>query len=191
MFHYYQNTKMNYNSHINRLWILLTIIVISSCHKPQARKPKQHSTTNFYKELIENSKKLNKREDNIIKYYIATDTVHTYQISPKGFWFYYDKKNTVASDQPKTGDIVKILYDIRDIENKILYSKEELGAKELKIDRQDFIPALHDGIKLMKKGEIITFVIPSYRAFGVAGDQNRIGINQTIKSTVTLLDIKK
>jgi FKBP-type peptidyl-prolyl cis-trans isomerase FkpA len=42
----------------------------------------------------------------------------------------------------------------------------------------------------MKIGEIITFVIPSYNAFGVSGDGNKIGVNQTIKSTVTLLNIK-
>mgnify|MGYP006000872543 FL=1 len=43
----------------------------------------------------------------------------------------------------------------------------------------------------MKIGETITFVIPSYRAFGLVGDENKIGINQTIKSTVTLKSIKQ
>ena len=40
------------------------------------------------------------------------------------------------------------------------------------------------------KGETITFVIPSYRAFGVTGDGNKIAVNQPIQSTVTLIDIK-
>ena len=39
-------------------------------------------------------------------------------------------------------------------------------------------------------GETIIFVIPSYNAFGISGDGNRIGINQSIKSTVTLISIK-
>jgi len=43
----------------------------------------------------------------------------------------------------------------------------------------------------MKVGEIITFVIPSYTAFGISGDGNKIGINQSIKSTVTLININK
>jgi len=42
----------------------------------------------------------------------------------------------------------------------------------------------------MKVGETITFVIPSYSAFGITGDGNKIGINQSIKSTVTLINIK-
>ena len=43
----------------------------------------------------------------------------------------------------------------------------------------------------MKLGEIITFVIPSYRAFGLVGDEHKIGINKTIKSTVKLIKIIK
>jgi FKBP-type peptidyl-prolyl cis-trans isomerase FkpA len=42
----------------------------------------------------------------------------------------------------------------------------------------------------MKIGETITFVIPSYSAFGIIGDGHKIGINQSIKSTVTLINIK-
>ena len=73
----------------------------------------------------------------------------------------------------------------------MLYSKESLGVKKYKIDKEDFISGLQKGIKFMKVGEIITFVIPSYYAFGIAGDGNKIEVNQTIKSTVKLLNIKK
>jgi FKBP-type peptidyl-prolyl cis-trans isomerase len=43
----------------------------------------------------------------------------------------------------------------------------------------------------MKVGETIKFVIPSHNAFGVVGDENRIGMNQSLISTVTLINIKK
>ncbi|SOS55555.1 Gliding motility lipoprotein precursor GldI [Tenacibaculum finnmarkense] len=78
-------------------------------------------------------------------------------------------------------------YDISDINGHIIYQKQE---RTYKVDQEDFIPALQDGIKLMKKGEIITFVIPSYRAFGVIGDGKKIMVNQPIQSTVTLIEIK-
>ena len=41
----------------------------------------------------------------------------------------------------------------------------------------------------MKEGETVTFVIPFYNAFGIAGDSNKIGINTSIKSKVTLIKI--
>ncbi len=58
------------------------------------------------------------------------------------------------------------------------------------VDKEDFISGIQKGIKLMKVGETIIFVIPSYNAFGISGDGNKIGINKTIKSKVTLLNIK-
>ena len=41
----------------------------------------------------------------------------------------------------------------------------------------------------MKTGETITFVLPFYNAFGIIGDGKKIGINKSIKSTVTLIKI--
>jgi len=57
------------------------------------------------------------------------------------------------------------------------------------VDQEDFISGIQQGIKLMKVGETVIFVIPSYNAFGILGDGNKIGMHTTIKSKVTLLNI--
>ena len=49
---------------------------------------------------------------------------------------------------------------------------------------------LRDGIKLMKKGETITFLFPSHMAYGYHGDDKKIGTNEPLICTVTLNDIK-
>ena len=98
--------------------------------------------------------------------------------------------NTRRFSNPETGDIAELTYDIRDLNDIILYSKETLGIKNYVVDKEDFISGIQKGIKLMKVGETIIFVIPSYNAFGISGDGNKIGINKTIKSKVTLLNIK-
>jgi FKBP-type peptidyl-prolyl cis-trans isomerase len=49
---------------------------------------------------------------------------------------------------------------------------------------------LRDGIKLMKKGEKVTFLFPSHMAFGYHGDNKKIGTNEPLICTVTLNDIK-
>ncbi len=67
---------------------------------------------------------------------------------------------------------------------------DDLSFKNYTVDKEDFISGIQKGIKLMKMGETIIFVIPSYNAFGVSGDGNKIGLNKTIKSKVTLLNIK-
>ena len=164
--------------------ILLGVV---SCKEPEARRPKKQGTTNFYKEVIAKNKKLNSLEKKRLENWILKDTVHKYKLSESGFWYTYHVKDSVNSVNPKIAEEVLISYNISDLNGNIIYDKKE---KNYKIDKEDFIPALQDGIKLMKKGETITFVIPSYRAFGVTGDGNKINGNQSIQSTVTLIEIK-
>lgn len=174
----------------NNLYLLLAFIfILCACSEPKVRKPKQQSVTSFYKELISQNKKLNELEKKKIENYLLKDTLVAYKTSPSGFWYTYVKKDsTNLMKTPKSGDLVTLNYSISDVRNNILYKNKTI---EYKVDKEDFIPALQEGIKLIKKGEVMTFVIPSYRAYGVTGDGNKIGMNQTIKSTVTLIDIKK
>ncbi|MDE0534953.1 FKBP-type peptidyl-prolyl cis-trans isomerase [Tenacibaculum sp. L6] len=153
--------------HKTILFILITLVVVVACEKPEARRPKQHGTTNFYNEVLKENKKL--------------------LASPHGFWYTYVTKDTLGLSSPEPEDVVLLSYSISDMSNGLIYERRE---KTYKVDKEDFIPALQEGVKLMKKGETITFVIPSYRAFGVTGDGNKIAVNQPIQSTVTLIDIK-
>jgi FKBP-type peptidyl-prolyl cis-trans isomerase len=50
---------------------------------------------------------------------------------------------------------------------------------------------LRDGIKLMKKGETITFLFPSHMAFGYHGDDNEINPNEPLICTVYLTDLQQ
>ncbi|MGJ8742857.1 gliding motility-associated peptidyl-prolyl isomerase GldI [Polaribacter sp.] len=167
------------------------ILCCFACSKNEPRKPiNPKPSTTLFKEIVEESKALNKVEDAKISRFIKKDTLNTYNVSPHGFWYTYNTKIEEDNATPIAGNEVEITYNIKNLKETILYSKAALGVKKYKIDKEDFIPALQVGIKLMKIGETITFVIPSYNAFGIAGDGNKIGLNQSIISTVTLISIK-
>ena len=171
-------------------FLIFTSILCFGCAKIEPRKPinlKPSST--ILQETLKESIKLNVIENARILSIIEKDSTKNYQVSPNGFWYTYINKIQESKTTPKTGDVVSIQYDISDLQDNTIYSKEELGLKNYKVDKEDFISALQTGIKLMKVGETITFVIPSYRGFGVSGDGKKIGINQSIKSTVTLINI--
>ena len=171
----------------NVIFFLVIVLSVISCKDSEARRPKKQGTTNFYKEVIAKNKQLNDLEKKRLENWISKDTINKYKASKNGFWYTYIVKDSINTAKPKAEDVVLLSYNISDINGNVIYEKKE---RTYKIDKEDFIPALQDGIKLMKKGEIITFVIPSYRAFGVAGDGNKVTINQPIKSTVTLIEIK-
>jgi FKBP-type peptidyl-prolyl cis-trans isomerase len=59
------------------------------------------------------------------------------------------------------------------------------------VDKQNLFPGLRNSIKLLREGETATFLFPSSMAFGYHGDNNKIGTNIPLKSTITLLKIEK
>jgi gliding motility-associated peptidyl-prolyl isomerase len=171
--------------------LFLSIVLLYSCAELTARRPiNPKPSTTLLSDYIEENKELNTIENKKITQLIKSDSTKVYQVSSEGFWYRYIKKVNEENQKPIQGNEVTFEYEIRDLNNTTIYSKEELGLRTYKVDKEDFIPAIQQGIKLMKLGETITFVIPSYSAFGIAGDGNRIGINQSIISTVTLINIK-
>ena len=171
--------------------LIFCSVLFFSCSKNEPRRPiNPKPSTTILQETVKESIKLNKIEDDKITSLIQKDSINNYLVSPNGFWYTYIHKVQENKETPKMGDIVIIEYNITDLQDNILYSKDELGQKEYVVDKEDFISGLQTGIKLMKVGETITFVIPSYNAFGISGDGNKIGINESIKSTVTLINIK-
>ncbi|MBT4413620.1 MAG: gliding motility-associated peptidyl-prolyl isomerase GldI [Polaribacter sp.] len=175
---------------ISYLFVLL--LCCFSCSKIEPRKPiNPKPSTTLHKETINKALALNKIEDDKILQIIKKDSSKVYLQSSNGFWYTYIHRVKENLPTPEKGNEVIIAYNITDLNNSVLYSKEDLGIKKYIIDKEDFISGLQKGIKLMKIGETVTFVIPSYSAFGIAGDGNKIGINQSIKSKVTLININK
>jgi FKBP-type peptidyl-prolyl cis-trans isomerase FkpA len=174
----------------NNAIFFLSILLLFSCKEQKARRPVVQKTATILSETLDQKKKLIALENNVIEKYILQDSTKQYNVASNGFWYSYITQKEAEIQTPKVGDEVEFTHNITDLNGNVFYSKDELGVKKYRIDKEDFIPALQEGIKLMKIGETISFIIPSYRAFGVVGDENKIGINQTIKSTVTLISIK-
>ena len=172
-------------------FLFLFVLAFISCKEQEGRRPIQATpSVTIYEVVKEKSKEINEIENKKIANYIQRDSTATYINSSYGFWYKYNSRTSEEKATPVDGDEVELSYEIKNLNDEIIYSKEELGVKNLKIGKEDFIPALQNGIKLMKIGENITFAIPSYKAFGISGDKNRIGINQSIIVTVTLINIK-
>ncbi|QCX38297.1 gliding motility-associated peptidyl-prolyl isomerase GldI [Aureibaculum algae] len=182
------NTKIKNISTIGFSISLLALII--SCTTPQPRKPVVQKTSSFLEESIERNKIINKVEEEALIALMQSDTTKEYITSEKGFWYYYNIKNAEINELPKTGDEVIFTYEIKDVNNKTIYTKEELGEKNYLVDKQELITGLQDGIKLMKEGEIVTFLFPSHKAYGYSGYQ-KINSNQPLQYTVTLTKVLK
>lgn len=171
--------------------LLLIICTLAGCKSPEARKPVSQSSGSFINESIERNRELVAREEALILEVIERDTQNTYTASQNGFWYYFNKKVTDSTNThtPEFGDVVRFDHSITDLEGNVIYSEGELPTKRYAIDKEDLFGGLREGLKLMKEGEVVTFIFPSHKAFGYYGDKNKIGTNVPIIAKVTLHSI--
>jgi gliding motility-associated peptidyl-prolyl isomerase len=174
-----------------KLLFIASVLLLISCSETEARRPISQSKSYTLADTSEKMKEINKRQEAIILSYVKNDSLTEYSASPNGYWYSYINKIEQEAPTPQEEDVVELSYEILDLNDQVIYAKEELGTRQYKVDKEDFIPALQTGIKMMKAGETVKFVIPSYNAFGVVGDEDKIGINQSIISIVTLLNINE
>jgi len=169
----------------------ILITTIYSCKAPEARKPVSAKSGSFIDESVQRNKKLSQYEESLIKKIIKNDTMHTYLSSTSGFWYRYQQRDTINVVMPRFGDIVNFDYDIKDLNKNSIYTKEELKNTTYAIDKEELFYGLREGLKLMKVGEKVTFLFPSYQAYGYYGDANKIGTNIPLMVNVTLNAIQK
>ncbi len=176
----------------NSLYILL-LLGLACCKTPEARRPMSQSSGSYIDASIARNKKMNKAEENAILKVIKQHPEQKFIASADGFWYAYKVriKDSLNQKMPELGDLVSFDYNIESIAGEEVVSKKELGTQTYQVDQsnQELIPGLRAGIKLMKKGETMTFLFPSHKAFGYYGYENKIGSNRPIKSTVTLKSI--
>jgi len=172
----------------NKIIFMVIYLLIISCSKPEARKPIVRKTSSFMSESVERNKVLNSFEAELFKIKMESDSLNEYINSEYGFWYTYQIKDTLGNKFPVKGDEVIFSYEIRNFKDSIIYSKEELGEKSYLVDQEDLITGLQEGIKLMKKGEIITFLFPSHKAFGYTGN-DKIRSNQPLIYKVHLKEV--
>ncbi|MBT8300471.1 MAG: gliding motility-associated peptidyl-prolyl isomerase GldI [Maribacter sp.] len=166
------------------------VFCLASCGSPEPRRPVKVKSGSL-NASVERSKKLLALEEGLMKNIMAQDSLRKYEHSAAGAWYYYVQKNEAATYFPQPNDLVTLTYNVMSFSNDTIYSGEEIGIIKYKVDKQELFPGLRNSVKLLKEMETATFLFPSSLAYGYHGDNNKIGINVPIKSTVTVLKIEK
>jgi len=170
--------------------LLMLLLTLMGCKQQQARMPISRSSGTFMKESVARNKKLIAGEEGKIDSIIKSNPQVQYIASKKGYWYHYEQRNKQDTLRPRKGDVAEFDYEIMDFKGNVVYSEVELRPQTYRVDKQNIMMGLRDGIKLMRKNEKVTFLFPSHMAFGYHGDNKRIGSNQPLICTVTLHDFK-
>ncbi|MEN1784304.1 MAG: gliding motility-associated peptidyl-prolyl isomerase GldI [Bacteroidota bacterium] len=174
------------------LWYSLSAaFFLIGCSEPEPRRPVQQRSGSFFKASVERSKRILAQEEGLIQKLIDQDTAHQYMTSKNGFWYYYESRKDSSGYLPKTNDELILRYNVQSLAGDTIYSTEELGTVLHAVDKSQLFPGLRNAVKLLQEGEKATFIFPSAQAYGYKGDLQKIGPNLPLKSSVTLITIKK
>ena len=172
---------------------LLSLQILSlfiACQTNEAKRPIQYKTGSFLDTSIATNKAINNQEYTLIETFIS-NSKENYISSSYGFWYKYDIKNIKSEYTPKFGDWVYYSYWVKDLNGNWIYSPKETQEKNYYVEEEEIFTGLREGLKLMKKGEKITFIFPSQLAYGYYGDTDKIGADTPLIYQVTVRDIHR
>jgi len=86
----------------------------------------------------------------------------------------------------KEGDEVRFGYQTFLLDGKMIYDSKEDGDKQFRVARSEEISGLHEAAQMLRPGAKARLVIPSYLAYGVAGDGDRINGRNAIAMIVEI-----
>lgn len=169
---------------------LLKFIIIALLFSCSENKPRY--AVNHNKKSIENTsilKNIIAEQNQKIDNYLSKNPDKNYINSKRGFWYFYNKKNESNDKSPEFGDSIIFDYSMADLNNKIIYDYKAIGEQSYIMEKQQIITGIREALKILKKGEIATFILPSYKAYGMYGDLNKIPPNTAIICTIKVKSI--
>ena len=96
--------------------------------------------------------------------------------------------NQGDGEKIKTGDIVSLDYEVRLLNDDLLYSSDETGRKIFVSGRGGVESGLEEAVLLLHKGDEAEIIIPSHLAHGLLGDGDKIPPRTTIVYKVKVVD---
>lgn len=143
--------------------ILLALLISCAKHKPQLPSNKGNVVDKSGAFLLEMNQRLTLKEDSILLKFVQKSD-KGFKKNELGFWYaiLQDTKKTKLQDK----DFCTFDCKISLLNGKVLLTE----VKQANIGKKELVQGLEEGLKLMRKGESATFVIPWYLAYGMKGN---------------------
>ena len=176
-----------------KLFVFLFIFLIfisHSCEENKTRYPLNKKKDVFLKTSAYRNKALYTSEEFLIKKAAKLDSLNKYHISDAGYLYAKIRSTNKNFPLPEKGERVQFKYQIEDLDRNIIYSYKELGIVDYLIDQENLLPALREGIRIMRPMEIAVFLFPSYLCYSYQGDGIKIDANQPLRFTIERTPLK-
>lgn len=135
-------------------------------------------------ELIEYNTKLVKRDSAFISHYCYAQGLDSIP-NKQGLWITIQEEGDGEYVQDK--EMVDIAYRISDITGKEYYNSERDGIKHITVGSGQDIMALDLALPQLKHGTKATLIIMPDLAYGLMGDDNKIGSRRILRYDIEII----
>ena len=134
---------------------------------------------------IEGNKKILRWEDEEMSLFIKR---YGWNMQRTGTGMYVQVLNEGHGDSFQEGDDITLKYKTFLLNGEMVYSSDSTGLKTFKVAKSEEIEALHEAAMMLLPGAKARLVIPSYLAYGVSGDGNKINGRLPIAMMVEVIE---
>ena len=134
---------------------------------------------------VEGNKNIMRRENEEMQMFIQR---YGWQMQRTPTGLYVQIMEPGSGELFKENDRVAMEYKTFLLSGEQIYSSDSNGVKVFMVNRSEEIDALHEAAQMLRPGAKARLVIPSYLAYGVAGDGDRIQGLQPIVMEVRVLE---
>ena len=180
-------TLVRYLPGILRLGFPASLLLLSSCmDSPQRVKSTSNIRMTDEKMILYNQGVL-KSEDQEIEDFLSRYGWKM-QTTPTGLrYLIYQQGNGVKS---RKGLLARMNYELRLLNSQLIYTSDSLGPKEFIIGYGGVESGLEEAVLLLGQGDRAKIIIPSYLAYGLLGDQQKVPPGATLVYDLELIELK-
>lgn len=165
---------------LNVIALALYCFHYCSCKEPSEEKPIKRFQDDFHKSSAERYRKLYADEAEYIEAYIRKHPNKKYKKIISGFWIHSSEGHSVEKTSDRNGDEIYFTYSIQDLNGQAIYREYEIGLQKIHPDKALVIRGIEEALKKIQEGENCELLLPSFFAYGISGDGNKIWSNQPI-----------
>lgn len=137
---------------------------------------------------VEGNKNIMRRENEEMQMFIQR---YGWQMQRTPSGLYIEILEPGKGELYKEGDPVNLEYRTFLLTGEMIYCSDSLGLKHFIVNRSEGIDALHEAVQMLRPDAKARLVVPSYLAYGVSGDGDRIQGLQPIMMEIHLTENQK
>lgn len=164
--------------------LLPALLLLTTCGE-EGPRPLPNAMPDPAERMKENQRAM-RIEDRDIDAYIER---HALTVHHSGTGVRWALVRDLPGDTARAGQMVQVNHRVELIDGRPCYSSAPGAPESFRVEHDDVESGLHEAIQHMSAGDSAIVIIPSYRAFGLIGDQGRIPGRSTVIYHIGLVKV--